>query len=1062
MRELEAQIAEAEDLPGSPGRDVISSIISGRALPALQQDAVTVATALVRRGTREAGRDTAAVADQIRELWVAAKMTAPQMRSSGVQPPLGQPARQRHGPTPIDMHGVGPEELAAEINTVLATLNRVARGDVSSATPLSAALERHLHVAVVRAAFETAGRDSAEPALLGVIRLLGLEPAVLVPRLSHHAEAVRAWTSHLPAEVAPAAVDLVRMGIGDAVAQRPLPEVSLPASAALAALLKDEPTMPALESTVAALTRRVPQRVSFSRDVVPFKPPDQDDQSRTATKAGLVTTAHDSALHNFARVKARLPKRDLYFTGRAELVTEIESSIDRCMAEGIVAFISGQPGVGASAVACVVARQIEGKFPDGTYYVDLRGLHPSELLSARAAIRIIALAAGLNIRLDVADEEQLVSEFRAAIRDREVLIVLDNARDASHVAPFVEPAAGSTVIVTSRDRLQDYALPQHCWQVAPLARHEAIELLAKVSGRADADGAFDRMASLVGDLPLALRLLGARLASWKEIEISALARLLENEISRLDYLEVGDRAVRAAIFLSYEALDVATQRVLRLLPALPGRGVSAAEMQYCLDTRDPKSELRLTRLVDRNLATAQLTCTYSGGQRLLFRLPELTHVFALERLAEVEPSEEVSAFARRSVSYIRDELGRFVADEPDITLEFELDTSRPLAALHLALDGSWNDLALSLSVDLGVLASTQRDLDTFDMVHQERIKLLRSIGTSEDIVKAELSYARRIAEFDIRRDAARATLNAAMTILPWDGSESVTSETYFECSLVAVELEDWAAALRASAEAVGLLTAASRHRTALPAMLNCGRLALHLGDREAGVAWGKRAVQATERFGTDQQQGSAYHLLGLALQADKKKPLAIEAYDTAAQRFAEARDFFNAATSLTGAAYVAPLSERLALLKSAAEYRGKAGKRLHQAADLIRVSAAQAQLGQYSQVATSLNEAAELCDVATAENELVIYEIVTRKRALCAFTRKPPERDSRVAPCGADLLVDLDQKLASTKGHRRRWLAKSIIELDLVNDPLQVDFWVDKKLGEEREAAGELHLGCAT
>jgi hypothetical protein len=69
LDELAAQIVADDDLPGVPSRDVLSRIISGRELPAMQQDAVAVATVL----GRVTGQNTAAVANRIRDLWVAAR-----------------------------------------------------------------------------------------------------------------------------------------------------------------------------------------------------------------------------------------------------------------------------------------------------------------------------------------------------------------------------------------------------------------------------------------------------------------------------------------------------------------------------------------------------------------------------------------------------------------------------------------------------------------------------------------------------------------------------------------------------------------------------------------------------------------------------------------------------------------------------------------------------------------------------------------------------------------------------------------------------------------------------
>jgi hypothetical protein len=68
LAELALQIAGDDDLPGSPGKDLIGKIISGDGL-AGQQDTVTVAATLARAAGR---RDVTLIAEQVRQQWIAA------------------------------------------------------------------------------------------------------------------------------------------------------------------------------------------------------------------------------------------------------------------------------------------------------------------------------------------------------------------------------------------------------------------------------------------------------------------------------------------------------------------------------------------------------------------------------------------------------------------------------------------------------------------------------------------------------------------------------------------------------------------------------------------------------------------------------------------------------------------------------------------------------------------------------------------------------------------------------------------------------------------------------
>ncbi|WFE47571.1 hypothetical protein [Verrucosispora sp. WMMD1129] len=95
LDELVRQIADDDDLPGAPKKDLIGKIIAGDGL-ASQQDTATVAVALARA----AGRESAAtVAEQVRQLWIAAASADP------VEPPvrIGRPVAECD-PLTLEVH----------------------------------------------------------------------------------------------------------------------------------------------------------------------------------------------------------------------------------------------------------------------------------------------------------------------------------------------------------------------------------------------------------------------------------------------------------------------------------------------------------------------------------------------------------------------------------------------------------------------------------------------------------------------------------------------------------------------------------------------------------------------------------------------------------------------------------------------------------------------------------------------------------------------------------------------------------------------------------------------
>ena len=69
------------------------------------------------------------------------------------------------------------------------------------------------------------------------------------------------------------------------------------------------------------------------------------------------------------------------------------------------------------------------------------------------AIRGFLHALGLPPQRIPTGLDAQVASYRSALAGRQVLVVLDNARDAEQVRPLLPGAPGSMAVVTSRDRL---------------------------------------------------------------------------------------------------------------------------------------------------------------------------------------------------------------------------------------------------------------------------------------------------------------------------------------------------------------------------------------------------------------------------------------------------------------------------------------------------------------------------------------------------------------------------------------------------------------------------------
>jgi Luciferase-like monooxygenase len=104
-----------------------------------------------------------------------------------------------------------------------------------------------------------------------------------------------------------------------------------------------------------------------------------------------------------------------------------------------------------------------------------------------------------------------------------------------------------------------------------LPPEHATELLGQIVGLdrvARGPEAAATMVGMCGNLPLALRIVGARLAAKPHWRLQRLTDRLGAEQLRLDELAAGDLEVRASVALSYRGLGVVERRAFRLLGLL--------------------------------------------------------------------------------------------------------------------------------------------------------------------------------------------------------------------------------------------------------------------------------------------------------------------------------------------------------------------------------------------------------------------------------------------------------------------------------------------------------------
>ncbi len=256
------------------------------------------------------------------------------------------------------------------------------------------------------------------------------------------------------------------------------------------------------------------------------------------------------------------------FTGRDEERTELAAALVK---EPIVA-IDGMAGVGKTALALHAAHAVRDEFPDGQIFLDLRGHTPGvEPLAPTDALARLLRAVGVA-DADVPDDpEARAAAWRSRVAGRRVLLVLDNAATAQQVRDMLPGDGQARTLVTSRLRLVglDGAA---CCTLGVMAPDEALALLGRVAG-VDVTGAHLTSARAIvdacGHLPLAIRLVGARLASRPAWTLTTVVERLADEQARDVLLDDGERGVARAFAVSYEHVSSTAARTFRLLATHP-------------------------------------------------------------------------------------------------------------------------------------------------------------------------------------------------------------------------------------------------------------------------------------------------------------------------------------------------------------------------------------------------------------------------------------------------------------------------------------------------------------
>jgi predicted ATPase/transcriptional regulator with XRE-family HTH domain len=600
---------------------------------------------------------------------------------------------------------------------------------------------------------------------------------------------------------------------------------------------------------------------------------------------------------------SNLPARLTSLVGREEEIRRVRV----CLLEGprLITLV-GPGGIGKTRLSLEVGSGLVGAFRDGVYFVALAPLRDAGLVAS-------TIAQALGVR--EAGSQPLMETLKSYLRNREVLLILDNFEHLAEAGPLLTElltwAPRLRIMVTSRTMLHLYGEQQ--FVVPPLQMpddeylpsedhlgdYEAVRLFVErarlvnpgfeLGGHPEQARVVAQICSRLDGLPLAIELAAARI---NMISPSIMLGRLE---SRLELLTGGpldlpprQQTLRNAIEWSYNLLNSGEQRLFTRLAVFVG-GWTAEAAEQILDfgswileaearqTQNPKSKIQ--NLLDglESLISKSLLQRYEGAAgEARFGMLETIHEYAREHLERSE--ERVEIYARHAAYY----LALAEEAEPELSgpeqagwlsrLEEEHDNLR--AALR------WSTLVDGAEAGVPNLAGSK-------VKDQTKIQNPKSKSQNPNDPGPRMELGLRIAgalwrfwlvhgHYSEGRAQLAASLGAAEATLDpgtpgsriQNQSGAYLAKALNGAAVMAWRQNDFDAASVLSAQALEIYRHLGDMFGAAQSLHNLGNVAHRHGDYAASVGYFTESLAARREAGD--KHGSADSLNNLALVADEQ------------------------------------------------------------------------------------------------------------------------------------------------------------------------------------------------
>jgi predicted ATPase/transcriptional regulator with XRE-family HTH domain len=305
--------------------------------------------------------------------------------------------------------------------------------------------------------------------------------------------------------------------------------------------------------------------------------------------------------------------------------------------------LSGPPGIGKTRLSVEVGHSALEQFADGVFFVALAPVGDPEQV-----LRVIAHALGVSEMND----QPLINSLKTSLRDRKLLLILDNFEHLLEAAPLVSSLLSAVphlkVLATSREALNLYgeteftvqplALPSSADlnSLETLGQAAAVRLFVQRAQAVNAEFSLNRanaaavaeLCKRLDGLPLAIELAAGRSSLFgPRALLKRLNHRLELLFSHTRDLPPRQRTLRGAIEWSYDLLDMCERKLFQRLSIFAG-SFDLATIEQVVGDQSCAIEDTLTSLVNKHLVQR----TNDDEDEPRFMLLETLREYAREKL----------------------------------------------------------------------------------------------------------------------------------------------------------------------------------------------------------------------------------------------------------------------------------------------------------------------------------------------------------------------------------------------------------------------------------------------